>query len=262
MRILPGLLALLLLQGCTSSPPPIADGKPLRDIDPARVRDAVPRADPILAAGNTSPYRVNGREYRVLETSAGYRQRGLASWYGSKFHGRPTANGEVFDTYAATAAHRTLPLPGYLRVTNLDNHRSLVVRVNDRGPFHSDRIIDLSYGAAVKLGFAEQGTARVKLVAIAVAGTEDLRQDPALSGWKSDYRFLQVGAFADKRSALALQQRLQTKLHAPVRISELQRDHAIWYRVRVGPFDGRHALLAFRQQLQEMGFSQAKPVPE
>ena len=107
--------------------------------------DAVPRADPILEAGNRSPYTVNGRSYRVLENHSGYRERGIASWYGTKFHGQKTSNGEIFDLYQATAAHKTLPIPSYVRVTNELNGRSVVLRVNDRGPFHSDRVIDLSY---------------------------------------------------------------------------------------------------------------------
>ncbi len=252
----------LLLVACAGQRPEEADGRPLADIAPAQVVDALPRPDPILAAGNTSPYEVGGEEYRVLASSAGYRENGIASWYGRKFHGRNTANGEVFDTYAATAAHRTLPLPSYVRVTNLENHESLVVRVNDRGPFHADRIIDLSYGAAVKLGFAEQGTARVELVAISVEGIEDLRNDPALAHWKVDYRYLQVASLADKRSAHVLQQRLASSLSTPVQISAFTRKRSTWYRVRVGPFHDRQRLLTAQQQLLVQGYEGVRPVPE
>ncbi len=253
-----------LLLGCASNGAHVADGKPLLDIQPEQVADATPRADPILAAGNTSPYRVNGKEYTVLPTSIGYRERGIASWYGRKFHGRLTANGEVFDAYAATAAHRSLPLPAYVRVTNLENYRSIVVRVNDRGPFHADRIIDLSYGAAVKLGFAEAGTARVELASISVEGVEDLRQDPALSDWKQDYRFLQVGSFAEKRSAHVLQQRLsgELALAEPVRVTEFRRGRSIWYRVRVGPYESRQALLDAMERLAQAGYPDSRPIAE
>ncbi|HBQ01515.1 MAG TPA: septal ring lytic transglycosylase RlpA, partial [Gammaproteobacteria bacterium] len=120
-------------------------------------------------AGNRSPYTVLGKTYTVLPTERGYSERGVASWYGEKFHGHKTSNGEVFDMYMASAAHKSLPIPSFLRVTNLDNNRSLIVRVNDRGPFHGDRIVDLSYAAAMKLGYAERGTARVHLESIVVS---------------------------------------------------------------------------------------------
>jgi rare lipoprotein A len=144
------------------------DAAPLKYLGPDDVIDAVPRADPILVAGNQSPYSVNGVNYEVLKDYRNYREQGTASWYGSKFHGHETSNGEIFDTYGASAAHKTLPIPSYARVTNLDNGRSVVVRVNDRGPFHGNRLIDLSYGAAVKLGYMEKGTASVEVEALTI----------------------------------------------------------------------------------------------
>ena len=161
------------------------------DIDPSAVPDAIPQADTITRAGNSSPYTVNGQSYWVLASARGYRERGIASWYGLKFHGRPTANGERFSVYGPTAAHRSLPIPTYVRVTNEDNGASMVLRVNDRGPFHSDRLIDLSYGAAVRLGFADQGTASVLVEAIDVPGMQDVRSDAA-----NGYSRLQLGAFS------------------------------------------------------------------
>ncbi|HHW4679529.1 MAG TPA: septal ring lytic transglycosylase RlpA family protein [Xylella sp.] len=119
--------------------------------------------EPRSAIGNQSPYVVLGKSYRVLDEARGYVRRGIASYYGSKFHGRLTSNREVYDMYAFTAAHKTLPLPSFALITNLDNGQSVVVRVNDRGPFHDDRLIDLSYAAAVKLGFAENGLANVEV---------------------------------------------------------------------------------------------------
>lgn len=134
--------------------------------------DAIPepevRAEPRSRTGNKS-YSVLGKRYQVLDTAHGYAEEGLASYYGNKFHGRRTSSQEVYDMYAFTAAHKTLPLPSFARVTNLDNGRSIVVRVNDRGPFHPGRVIDLSYAAAVKLGYRERGTARVRVEAL----TED-----------------------------------------------------------------------------------------
>ena len=249
-------LLLATLTACTPIPPQPTDSKPPWHISAEQVSEMVPKAESITAAGNSSPYRVNGREYKVLDTHHGYRESGIASWYGHKFHGRPTANGEIFDAALATAAHRSLPLPVYVRVTNLDNFQSIVVRVNDRGPFHSERIIDLSYGAAVKLGFAEQGTAPVEVVALHVQGSEDLREHPLAGNWKRDYRFLQVGAFSEQQSAENLQQRLAAhNIEAPVEINTVQQGSRAWYRVRIGPLPNRQQLLKLQQRLQELGFT-------
>jgi len=129
--------------------------------------EPLPSEEPPSRYGNQPNYTVNGQTFDVLPTTQGYSARGVASWYGKKFHGRPTSTMEPFDMYAISAAHPSLPIPTYVRVTNLENGTSIVVRVNDRGPFHADRIIDLSYGAAVKLGFANQGTAQVQVDALA-----------------------------------------------------------------------------------------------
>ncbi|RON84047.1 septal ring lytic transglycosylase RlpA family protein [Pseudomonas fluorescens] len=140
------------------------DGAPWWDVDVSRIPDATPT----LHTGpyKANPYTVLGKTYFPLQESKTYVASGTASWYGTKFHGQNTANGEVYDLYGMSAAHKTLPLPSYVRVTNLDNHKSVILRVNDRGPFYSDRIIDLSYAAAKKLGYAEIGTARVKVEGI------------------------------------------------------------------------------------------------
>ncbi|TMU81336.1 septal ring lytic transglycosylase RlpA family protein [Pseudomonas fluorescens] len=140
------------------------DGAPWWDVDVSRIPDATPT----LHTGpyKANPYTVLGKTYFPLQESKTYVASGTASWYGTKFHGQNTANGEVYDLYGMSAAHKTLPLPSYVRVTNLDNNRTVILRVNDRGPFYSDRIIDLSYAAAKKLGYAETGTARVKVEGI------------------------------------------------------------------------------------------------
>ena len=140
------------------------DGAPWWDVDVSKIPDATPT----LHTGpyKANPYTVLGKNYFPLQDSKTYVQSGTASWYGTKFHGQNTANGEVYDLYGMSAAHKTLPLPSYVRVTNLDNNRSVILRVNDRGPFYSDRIIDLSFAAAKKLGYAESGTARVKVEGI------------------------------------------------------------------------------------------------
>ncbi len=140
------------------------DGAPWWDVDVSRIPDATPT----LHTGpyKANPYPVLGKTYVPIQESKNYVASGTASWYGTKFHGQNTANGEVYDLYGMSAAHKTLPLPSYVKVTNLDNNRSVILRVNDRGPFYSDRIIDLSYAAAKKLGYAETGTARVKVEGI------------------------------------------------------------------------------------------------
>jgi len=143
---------------------PPKDGKPSWQVDVSKIPDAVPR--PHKGAFKNSPYQVFGKTYYPLSDSRGYREVGLASWYGTQFHSRATSNGEIYDLYGMTAAHKTLPLPSYVRVTNLSNGRAVILRVNDRGPFHSDRIIDLSYAAALKLGYADSGVARVQVEAI------------------------------------------------------------------------------------------------
>ncbi|PNS08404.1 septal ring lytic transglycosylase RlpA family protein [Solilutibacter silvestris] len=145
--------------------PDIRDSVPGEIPDVNRIPEPTVKAEPRSKRGNKS-YAVLGKNYSVLDDSRGYSETGTASYYGNKFHGRRTSNEEVYDMYAFTAAHRTLPLPSFARVTNLDNGKSVVVRINDRGPFHSNRLIDLSYAAAVKLGYREKGTAHVRVDAL------------------------------------------------------------------------------------------------
>jgi rare lipoprotein A len=143
-------------------------------IDVSKIPEPVPKAEPRSRYGNKDSYSVLGKTYHVLPDARGYSERGIASWYGNKFHGFMTSSFEPYDMYAFTAAHKTLPLPSYARVTNLDNGKSVVVRVNDRGPFHDDRVIDLSYAAAVKIGVWPKGTGRVEVRAIDPAHPDDL----------------------------------------------------------------------------------------
>lgn len=232
------------------------DTAPLKAISAEDVQDAVPRADPILAVGNKSPYSVNGVTYEILDEYRNYRERGVASWYGAKFHGHETSNGEIFDLYAPSAAHKTLPLPSYARVTNLANGRSVVVRVNDRGPFHGDRLIDLSYAAAVKLGYMEQGTAHVEVEVLEVAGVDDRRDAPG-----SHYRFLQLGAYGSESSAQQLQVELQAFLQAPVSVSPVESAGKTLYRVRVGPVADSQEMALVRQQLRDGGYPEGQPLP-
>ncbi|MEA3192644.1 MAG: rare lipoprotein [Betaproteobacteria bacterium] len=170
MKPLPLLLMLALLAGCASSDKKGGyykdDGpgeRPPANID--GIADATPRAEPLHKFANRS-YTVLGKTYTPLTSVQSFRQRGLASWYGKKFHGQKTSSGEIYDMYKMTAAHPTLPIPSYVRVTRVANGKSVVVRINDRGPFHSSRVIDLSYAAAYKLGYIQAGSAEVTLEAI------------------------------------------------------------------------------------------------
>ena len=263
IRPLLAVLALtaIVLAAC-SAPPPTSrypdanDGAPLKSIAPDDVADATPRPDPILSAGNKSPYMVNGETYEVLDEYRNYREQGIASWYGTKFDGHATSNGEIFDLYQASAAHKTLPIPSYARVTNLNNGKTVVVRVNDRGPFHSERLIDLSYGAAVKLGYMAQGTAPVEVEVLDIAGVDDRRGTTS-----GDYRYLQLGAYSSEASAQRLQVELRALLTEPIVVSPVDAGGGMLYRVRVGPMDDNDALLAVQQKLQDNGYTAGQPLP-
>ena len=267
--LLCGALALfVVLPGCSwlkDSPPvppsgPGKDSAPRQVLDPAQINDAVPRWEAITARGNVSPYVVMGRRYELMTDYRDYRERGTASWYGTKFHGRLTSNGEIYDLYKMTAAHKTLPIPVYVKVTNLNNGRSAVVRVNDRGPFHGDRIIDLSYAAAVKLGFADQGTAPVEISVI------DLDNKQRAAGAASErtpspHYFLQLAAFQVKGSALRLQAELAGRHELPVHISA-SNDSPPFHRVRVGPFTDYLEAERVRRVLERDNFGLASIVTD
>jgi len=246
-------LALLLLASCGGK---VRDGAPDRDIDVSRVPDAVPRQEPITRAGNKSPYKVLGKTYHVLPSFKNYRARGLASWYGTKFHGRLTSNGEPYDMYAMTAAHKTLPIPCYVQVTNLHNGRKAIVRVNDRGPFHDDRIIDLSYAAARKLGVYSAGTAEVEVVAIDPASyrhgymAESTVSNKADSDNPGSGVYLQVGAFSSRQAADKQRQQSLRGIDFPTLISQEYSGGKSLYKVLVGPFSDENNLLAAREVLE------------
>ena len=239
------LFSALALQGC-SSPSRYKinqDHAPSNTIDVSDIKDAEPKEEPRSKYGNPKTYKVLGKWYTVRESSAGYKEKGLASWYGKKFHGHRASSGETYDMYAMTAAHKTLPLPTYVRVTHLENGRSVIVKVNDRGPFHKGRIIDLSYSAAKKLGVTATGTAPVEVSAIDVANYKNTPYEAKLSqsslnstypNERGNKLYLQVGAFSDKKNATKLYKRLtrmfkQRKIH-----SDFSSSKKI-YRVRVGP---------------------------
>lgn len=195
-----------------------------------------PNPDKYPRRGNKTPYQVFGKTYTVMPTSLGYREIGVASWYGKKFHGRLTSSGEVYDMHQISAAHKALPLPSVVRVTNLDNGKWVDVRVNDRGPFHGNRIIDLSYATAVKLGFANQGTATVVVEAI---DKVNYPEDGVVTALPTTY-YLQVGAFSRREGAeyrLAEISRL-IGIHSwdvQARILESENNLGVLHKVWVGP---------------------------
>lgn len=211
-------------------------------IDTAQIREVIPVLEPRTIAGNKSPYTVNGKTYQVMQSELGYSERGFASWYGEKFHGHKTSNGEIYDMFQLSAAHKSMPIPGFLRVTNLENNRSIVVRVNDRGPFHSERIIDLSYAAAYMLGFDNKGTAMVEVEAIVptLAATRESPPPPSpvlIAPQQAGGTILQVGAFSDLKTAQQLTAKLQKITSRPVfiRSVEIGEERELIHRVRVGP---------------------------
>ncbi len=273
------VLLALLLTACSSTPPSRYSQKhdtaPPLKLDPERIRDAVPRPVLIKAAGNKSPYQVNGKQYRVMseQQASQYQQQGTASWYGTKFHGHLTSNGETYNMYRMSAAHKSLPIPCYVKVTNLDNGRTAIVRVNDRGPFHGDRIIDLSYAAATKLGYADKGVARVSIEIIdarrlqiasskkqsssnkqlrPVVSIEPTVVDAVVAGSaaaSASPPYLQAAAFSQLASAEALRQQLLGLLDAPVTISSRSFNSLTLHRVRIGPLDGLADAERIRQLL-------------
>jgi rare lipoprotein A len=247
-----GLAVLAGLAACVSRPPqpsaPDLPPPPVAATPPAAAdTDAVPRSEPRSRKGNPPFYKVFGKRYYVLSSSAGYRERGVASWYGPGFHKVRTANGEFYDMYGMSAAHRTLPLPAWVRVTNLQNGSSAVVRVNDRGPFVGNRIIDLSYTAAAKLGMLRNGTAMVEIRAVEPPAspvvTAGAAPPPASPAGPSDASassvsaplFVQAGAFSDPENAERMVEKLRGGSYGKIVVRDDQIAGRRMYRVRIGP---------------------------
>ena len=242
------VLVVLLASGCAGKPGQPKAGKAARAADQdgpplvvppglANLPDPEVRHERPTKRGNPKSYTVLGKTYHVMPSAAGYSAVGNASWYGRKFHGRLTSSGEPFDMYELTAAHRSLPIPTFARVTNLDNGRTTVVRINDRGPFHDNRIIDLSYAAAVKLGFAAVGTARVRVEVI----------NPG-----KNY-VLQAGAFSDLSRADRLKAQLTELTGKPSFIVRVSGETL--YRVRLGPVRGRTEAERIRDLIQAADYA-------
>jgi rare lipoprotein A len=234
----------LLTAACSTSPavrsPPAVPEQSPPPTPPANLQsipDAVPRAEPRSNRGNPVYYEVFGKRYFLLPTATGYKERGVASWYGPDFHARPTSSGEPYDMYAMTAAHKTLPIPAYARVTNISNGRSVVVRINDRGPFVGNRIIDLSYTAAHKLDMTRAGTAFVEVEVLSPGHLAQVAQGvaaPAATALIPPGLYLQAGAFGVAANAQQVADKLRAAglpnvtVLAPAAASLL-------HRVRIGP---------------------------
>jgi len=215
--------------------------------------------------GNPSSYVVMGKRYFVLDNAYGFVQRGVASWYGKKFHGRKTSSGEIYNMHAMTAAHKTLPLPIYVRVKNLRNGRSVVVKVNDRGPFVGDRIIDLSYAAATKLGVTGPGTAEVEVSVVNSASQNAerpvVRTIPLTDNVAADVPlFIQMGSFGSEINARNLVRNLHNANEKAASVSQLQTAQGLFYRVRVGPLFDIDEANAVVRRLNSKGFTTARIV--
>lgn len=229
----------------------IPDGPPP---DLSKLPEPVPKVEPRALYGNKSPYTVLGQTYTVLPSARGYDERGIASFYGNKFHGYKTSSLEDYDMYAFTAASKTLPLPSYARVTNLENGKSVIVRVNDRGPFHPDRVIDLSYVAAVKIGIWPKGTGLVDVRGIdPTQGTQELPPLPAVTAGARPGIYLQVGAYADAGNAQRVATQLRQASFAPVQVLEATINGRLVRRVRVGPLQDVARADAVSAQIEGMG---------
>jgi rare lipoprotein A len=235
---------------------PHADAPP----DLEKTPDAQPRAEPLNRAAN-QPYVVFGEIYRPMPDATPYRARGIASWYGRKFHGKPTATGEIYDMFQMTAAHTTLPLPTYARVTNLANGKSVVVRVNDRGPFLHKRVIDLSYAAALKLGYAERGSAEVEVERIVggngptapgaaiPAATSAVKDTAAQAPLNESGYFLQLGAFSGRSSAESFRVYLRKEASFVKELADIFLKDGL-FRVRLGPYVSRRQARAVASRIE------------
>lgn len=261
----------LLLNGCaTRTPCYQKDGPPPFDVDVSKIPNAKPKVERRAKYGNMSIYRVKGQNYCVMQNAKHYEERGMASWYGMRFHKLRTSSGEPYDLLAMTAAHKTLPLPTYVEVTNLRNHRKVIVKVNDRGPFACNRIIDLSYVAAKKLGMLGHGTAYVDVKAIDPneafshrslwAHNKCVKTNKYVAVNHCKGVYLQVGAFKSRLYAERLRTKLQLFVSSPIeitgrRIATLNSPSQNLYRVNIGPIQDVATVDTIKRKLRARGFS-------
>lgn len=261
INLIISLLVTLALTACSSGRYQHSnDSTPTRLPSQAELKDAIPRAEAYSRGGNKD-YRVRGKDYKVLPSAHGFEEIGIASWYGKKFHGHLTSNGEIYDMYTMSAAHKNLPLPTYLKVTNLVNNKSVVVRVNDRGPFHQSRIIDLSYSAAHKLDMLKTGTAEVKITAITNFGqqtnnkTKVKNSHNTVNSMGISTPYIQVFATSRKQLAQETAELLASKTKQQVNYPE---HHGV-YRIQIGPIDNLKTLNELLDSLKASGYPNAYP---
>ncbi len=277
-----------MLAACGS----VGGGRP-SNFDPDNIIDAVPSDEARSRYGNPDTYVVDGKRYYTLCTAKGFTERGIASWYGDPFHGRRTSSGEVYDMYRMTAAHKQLPLPTYIEVRNLDNGRTATVKVNDRGPFKDNRVIDLSYAAALKLGVVAKGTAFVEIRALdangkpppelraapqsapavstplpqvappAVVAGAPARIKPATAATRTpppvaaqSGMYLQVGAYAERRNAQKVSDRVAQVVTTKVEIREIKSNNKVFYRVQIGPLPSTEVADQVVAALEKLGITQ------
>ncbi len=253
------VLALTSLFGCSSMPAMVEKDGAGKAIDTSLIPNATPKPEAVTKAGNKSPYEVFGETYWVLPSNKDYKASGVASWYGTKFHGRLTSNGEIYNMYGMTAAHKSLPIPSYAKVTNTENGRSIVVRINDRGPFHDDRLIDLSYVGAMKLGYADKGTAKVIVEAIDTTPKADTKpitvtsskpapqKQIAAAGSADTGQYLQVGAFTNMATAQQLKNKIRSLTNQPIILRTQDKLHKLW----IGPIADNIELLSIKAMLKK-----------
>lgn len=247
-------LSCLLLAGCIDFGR--HDGAPSGPVDVSHVKNAVPHYEPLSPYGNPASYSVLGHRYQVLHTAAGYDKVGDASWYGTKFHGQLTSTREPYNMLAMTAAHKTLPIPCYAKVTNLKNGRSVIVRINDRGPFHQGRIIDLSYAAAKKLSITHYGTAKVRVQAIDPRAPSVKPQH-----WWSTHPskvpktklYVQIAAYGELANARKQLDHIHLKTREQGIIRREHVNGQTLYRVYMGPYGNDWAVRQTQEKLADLG---------
>jgi rare lipoprotein A len=252
-----GVLWLALLCGCATHTPrePTGAGPQLPPEDIAAIPEPVPKAEPRSALGNPPFYDVMGKRYFVLPSSEGFVERGIASWYGPGFHKERTSTGDPYNMYGMTAAHKTLPLPCYARITNLSNGRSVVVYINDRGPFKEGRIVDLSYTAAAKLDILRAGTAPVELAVLTPNGI-------VASTAPSTTLFVQAGTFGEAANAQRLADKLRGAGYSQVTVRQDPQNSRALYRVRIGPLNGAEEFDRVIANLKSLGVNDARLATE
>jgi rare lipoprotein A len=251
------VLWLAMLCGCaTQAPrPPSGTGPELPPEDIAAIPEPTPKPEPRAALGNPRFYDALGKRYFVLPSSDGFVERGVASWYGPGFHKERTSTGDPYNMYAMTAAHKTLPLPCYARITNLNNGRSVIVYINDRGPFKEGRIVDLSYTAAAKLDILRAGTAPVELEVLTPTGTL-----PAVP--PANALFIQAGSFGEAVNAERLAEKLRAAGYAQVSVSKESQGSRTLHRVRIGPISDVNEFDRVVTHLKSLGINDARLASE